>query len=77
MIVCREPDGTQALYVGGVTGGEIIPELATIHPPRVSGPQTVRVYTRRRCTGCDQYGIRHPTVPSVTARWWSTTTGCS
>jgi hypothetical protein len=35
MVVHREPDGTRALYVAGVTADEYIPELARSHPPRI------------------------------------------
>ena len=35
MTVYTEPDGTSALYVGGVTANEYIPELAAANPPRL------------------------------------------
>jgi hypothetical protein len=35
MAVYREPGGKRALYVGGVTAGEYIPELARTNPPRI------------------------------------------
>ncbi|HTE61696.1 MAG TPA: hypothetical protein VK631_15190, partial [Solirubrobacteraceae bacterium] len=35
MIVHRAPDGTESLYVAGVTTDEYIPELAESHPPRI------------------------------------------
>ena len=35
MIVHRDGNGTQALYVAGVTTDEYIPELAATHPPRI------------------------------------------
>jgi hypothetical protein len=35
MVVKREPDGTEALYVGGVTANEYIPEIAEAYPPRI------------------------------------------
>jgi hypothetical protein len=35
MQVHREPDGTRALYIAGVTTDEYIPELAATHPPRI------------------------------------------
>jgi len=35
MAVLREPDGTETLYVGGVSANEIIPELKESNPPRI------------------------------------------
>ena len=35
MVVHTEPDGTEALYVAGVTADEYIPALVDTHPPRV------------------------------------------
>jgi hypothetical protein len=35
MVVKREADGTEALYVGGVTANEYIPEIAAANPPRI------------------------------------------
>ena len=35
MIVVSEPGGGKALYVGGLTANEFIPELARRHPPRI------------------------------------------
>lgn len=35
MVVHTEPDGTNALYIGGVTADEYIPEIADAHPPRI------------------------------------------
>ncbi|MGH9225140.1 MAG: hypothetical protein ACRD2W_15475 [Acidimicrobiales bacterium] len=35
MVVMQEPNGTEALYVGGVTAGEYIPAIAQSNPPRI------------------------------------------